>query len=85
MSTVEEEKSHDFLQQIRQMDSQIRYYTLCTYPDNILTAASKRVQRGIAYNMKIVLRGAEGTSKTSLWQLFQGLDIPKEVLQHLIL
>jgi GTPase SAR1 family protein len=46
---------------IQKMDKQIR----------------KRVRGGITYNMKILIRGAKGTGKTSLFQRLKGEPIPE--------
>ncbi|KAG6615043.1 GTP-binding protein Parf [Phytophthora cinnamomi] len=40
-------------------------------------AIRRRVRGGITYNMKLLLRGARGTGKTSLFQRLQGQPIPE--------
>ncbi|GMF65882.1 unnamed protein product [Phytophthora lilii] len=40
-------------------------------------AIRRRVRGGITYNMKLLIRGAKGTGKTSLFQRLQGEPIPE--------
>ncbi|KAG7399734.1 hypothetical protein PHYBOEH_008068 [Phytophthora boehmeriae] len=40
-------------------------------------AIRRRVRGGVTYNMKLLLRGAKGTGKTSLFQRLQGEPIPE--------